>query len=66
LKTALLLLTDLSRSAVDARTRSTQPLTSSKPRALIRHRFVPGLSPQGTDSPFPKRHCSGAGWAHRL
>jgi len=44
LTTALLFQTDLSRSAVFARTRSTPP-TSSKSGALIRHRFNPGFSP---------------------
>ena len=36
-------------------------LSPVKPSALIRHRFVPGLSPRGTESPYPKRHCPGAG-----
>jgi len=52
LTTALLFQTDLSRSAVLARTRSTPP-TSSKSGALIRHRFDPGFLPRAKNIPVP-------------
>jgi len=48
-----LFLANLSRSAAVALTRPTRP-TSSKPDALIRHRFDPGFfTPGHKQVPFP-------------